>query len=120
MRKFELFYIISTCLQKLSLAMDCRQSKYSLQKFNMYIYIISILGVAFPIHFLCYFKKLHVFAAFYFYLCELKKCLRFIKSYFILEILIFLSFVVSFLVRYVQLKSSFSDKKTSAVKYKTL
>ena len=36
--------------------------------------------------------------------------LRFLKSFFKLEIL-FLSFVVSFLVRYFQLKSFFSDQK---------
>ena len=38
------------------------------------------------------------FAAFYFYIYELKMCPRFWKSYFKLEMLIFLSFVVSFLV----------------------
>ena len=40
--------------------------------------------------------------------------LRFLKSYFKLEILIFLSLAVSF--KYAQLKSSFSDEKRTAVK----
>ena len=71
------------------------------------IYIFSILGVAFTVPLLYYFQKLQllvaknfelIFAALYFYIYQLKKCLRFLKSYFKLEILIFLSFVVSFLV----------------------
>ena len=46
---------------------------------------------------------------------NLKVYLRFLKSYFKLEILIFLPFVVSFLGRYVQLKSSFSAEKNISV-----
>ena len=46
-------------------------------------------------------------------------CLRFLKSYFKLEILIFLAFAVPFFSRYVQLKSSFLTKKISAMKSET-
>ena len=43
-RKFELpFYKINTCLQKLSLTLNCRQKKDSLQIFH--IYLFSILGL---------------------------------------------------------------------------
>ena len=72
-----------------------------------YTYFFSILGVAFLVSLLSYFEKRQVlvvkkfeiiFAALFFCLYELKNCLRFFKSYFWLEILIFLSFVVSFLV----------------------
>ena len=45
-----------------------------------------------------------------------KSCLRFSKSYFKLEILIFLSFVVSFLVDMFGEKAPFLTKKISAVK----
>ena len=45
-------------------------------------------------------------------------CLRFLKCYFKLDINIFVLRGVSF-SRYVQLKSSFSDEKTSAVKSET-
>ena len=44
--------------QKLPLALDCRQSKYSLYISN--IYIFSILGVAFAALFPCYFQKLEL------------------------------------------------------------
>ena len=43
-----------------------------------------------------------------------KICLRFLKSYFKLEILIFLSFVVSFLVDMFNKKSPFLTKNTAA------
>ena len=61
-------------------------------------FFFLILDVAFAIFFLCYFQNLQllvikkfeiIFAALYFYLYELKKCLRFLKSYFKLEILSF-------------------------------
>ena len=48
-----------------------------------------------------------------------KICLRFLKSYFKLEMLILLTFVVSFEVDMLKLKSYFSDKKTSSVKSDT-
>ena len=54
------------------------------------------------------------------HLWALKVCLRFVKSDSKLETLILSSFLVSFFSRYVQLKSSFSDKKPSAVKSETL
>ena len=41
--------------KKLPLSLDCRQSKYSLWIYN--IHILSILGVAFAVPFLCYFQK---------------------------------------------------------------
>ena len=48
------------------------------------------------------------------YLRARKVCLRILKSYFKLEILIFLSFAVYLLVDNVQLKSSFSDEKKTS------
>ena len=48
------------------------------------------------------------------YLWARKVCLRISKSYFKLEILIFLSFVVHLLIDNVQLKSSFSDEKRTS------
>ena len=52
-----------------------------------------------------------IFATLYFYLHELKKCLIFLKSYFKLDILTFLSFVVSFLVDLFNYKAPFLTKK---------
>ena len=46
-------------------------------------------------------------------------CLIFLKSYFKLEILIFLFFVVSFLVDMFNQKTPFLTKKTSLVKSET-
>ena len=43
---------------------------------------------------------------------SLKMCLRFLKSYFKLEILIFLTFLVSFLVDMFNEKAPFLTKKT--------
>ena len=51
------------------------------------------------------------FAAFYFYLYELNKCLIFFKSYFRMETLLFLSFVMSFLEHLFNEKSAFVTKK---------
>ena len=45
---------------KLRLASDCKQSKYSQQIYNSYTYF-SILSVAFAVSFLCYFQKLQLF-----------------------------------------------------------
>ena len=59
------------------------------------------------------------FAALYFYIYELKKCLRFWKSYFKLEILIFLSFVMSFLVDEFNKKAPFLTMKILALKSET-
>ena len=76
------------------------------------IYIFSIMGIAFAALFLCYSQKLQllVIKKFWNIFCCIvllfvwaqKVCNRFLKSYFKLEILIFLSFLVSVLV--VQLK----------------
>ena len=44
--------------KKLPLVLDCGQSKYYLEKFN--IYIFSILGVAFAVPFVCFFQKLQL------------------------------------------------------------
>ena len=60
-----------------------------------------------------------IFATLYFYIYEFKKCLRFLKSYFKLEILIFLSFVVSFSVDMFNSKALFLTKKASVVKSET-
>ena len=74
---------------------------------NIYYTYFSILGVTFTFPFLCYFQKLQLLVKTFstnfccivlLYLWAQNVCLRFLKSYFKLEILIFLSFVVSFLV----------------------
>ena len=79
-------------LEKLPLALDCGQSKYYLQ-----IYIFSILGVALAVLFLCYFQKLQLLV---------------VKNWnnFCCIVLLFVLRGV-FFSRYVQLKSSFPDKK---------
>ena len=107
LRKFQsLFYKIHTknFWKKLPLALDCKQGKYSLLLYN--IHIFSILGVHFPVHFLCYFKKLQVLVVkkFWNYFSSIvlvfvwaqKACPRFLKSYFKFEILFFFSFLTSF------------------------
>ena len=105
-RKFEsLFYKINTCLQKTATYFGLRVEK--IFSVNIYTYF-SILGVDFTVLCLCYIKKLQLLVVKKFwtmicciillYLWAQKVCLRFLKSYFKLEILIFLSVVVSFLV----------------------
>ena len=98
-----LLYRVNTCLRKTTTCNGLRAEQ--IFSVNIYTYV-SILGVAFTLPFICYFQKLKlldikkseiIFAALYFYIYELKKCLRFLKSYFNLEIL-FLFFVVFFLV----------------------
>ena len=97
-RKFEcLFYKINTCLQKTT---TCRQTNV-LSKFIIYMFCFCV-----PL--LCYFQKYQLLVVKKFwtnfccivllYLWAQKMCLRFLKSYFKLKILIFLSFVMSFLV----------------------
>ena len=116
-RNFEtLFCKINRFLQKAIRCIRLRAEKIFLVNIK-YTYF-SILGVAFAVPFLCYFQKLQLLVVKKFwtnfccivllYLWAQKECLRFLNSNFKLEILIFLSFVVS---RYVQLKSSFSDEK---------
>ena len=97
--------LIHVC-KKLPLVLDCGQTKYYLEKFN--IYIFSILGVAFAVPFVCYFQKLQLLVIKKFwdnfwwivllFVWAQKLCLRFLKSYFKLEIVIALSFLVPFLV----------------------
>ena len=101
--KFEsLFYKINTCLQKATTCIGLQAE----QIFSVTIYYtyFSILGVAFTVSFLFYFQKFQLLVVKKFwtnfcrivllYLRAQKICLRFLKSYFRLEI-IFLSFVVS-------------------------
>ena len=90
--------------KKLPLGWDCRQSKYSL-----YIYNIRFLnfGRGFCTPFSMLFRKAPASSGKKFwnnfccivllFVWSQKVCLRFLKSYFKLEILIFLPFVVSFL-----------------------
>ena len=107
MRKLEsFFYKMKPCLQKLPLALDCRQNKYSLQIFN--IHMPSVLGLAFVVLFPCYFQKIQILLIkrfwnnFYrivlLFASAQKVHFSFLKSCFKLEILIFLPFVLSFLV----------------------
>ena len=75
---------------KLQLALDCRQSKYSLQIYN--IHIFSILDVAFAVPFLCKFQKLQLLVLkniwnnfcciVLLFVWPQKECLRFWKSYY--------------------------------------
>ena len=77
--------------------------------------------MAFAVPFLCYFQKLQLLVVKKFwtnfccivllYLWAQKVCLRFLKSYFKLEILIFLSFVVSLLVDMFNEKAHFLKQK---------
>ena len=97
--------LILICKQ-LSLALDCGQTKYSLEKFDIYIYtyIYSILGMAFAVPFLCYFQKLQLlvikkswnnfWCIVLLFVWAQNACLRFLKSYFKLDILIVLYFLV--------------------------
>ena len=117
--KFEsLFYKINTCLQKATTCIGLQAEQ--IFSVNIYYTYFSILGVAFTVSFLFYFQKFQLLVVKKFwtnfcrivllYLRAQKICLRFLKSYFRLEI-IFLSFVVS-CFRCLQLKSSFSDEKS--------
>ena len=121
MRKFEsFFYKINTCLQKATICIVLQVEQ--IFPVNIWYIYFSILGVVFAVPFLSYFQKLQLFVVKKFwnsFCCIVllfvraqKVCPRFLKSYFKLEILIFSSFVVSFVSRYVQLKSSFSDEKS--------
>ena len=106
-RKFEsLFYKINTYLQKTTPCIRLRAEQiFSVD--TKYTYF-SILGVAFTVPFLCYFQKLQLLVVkkiwtnfcwiVLLYLWAEKVCLRFLKSSFKMEMLIFLSLVVSFLV----------------------
>ena len=116
MRKFEsLFYKIHVCLQKTTTCIGLQAE----QKFSVNIYF-SILGVTFAVPFLCYFQKLQLFAALYYYIYELKKCLRFLKTLFQTGDINIFVLCGAFFGRYVQLKSSFSGKKkTLTVKSET-
>ena len=117
-RKLEsLFYKIDTLLQKTTACIRLQAE----QIFTIKIYtFFSILGMASVVPPLFYLQKLQLLVvkkisnnfcsiALLFVWAQ-KVCLRFLKSYLKIRIL-FLSFVVSFFSRYVQLKSSFSDKK---------
>ena len=104
-KKFEsLFYKINKCLQKATTCTGLRAEQ--IFSVNIWYTYFSILGVAFTIPFLCYFQKFQLLVVKKFwtnfccivllYLWAQKVCLRFLKSNFKLEILIFLSFVVFF------------------------
>ena len=106
-RKFESsFYKINPLLQKTNTCIGLRAKQIFLVNIK-YTYF-AILGMAFAVPFLCYFQKLQllvlkkIWTTFccivLVYIWAQKVCLRFLNSYFKLEILIFLSFAVSFLV----------------------
>ena len=90
-----------------------------------YIYFFNSVG-GFCGFFLYYFQKLQLLVTKFFwnnYCCIAhlivwfqKMCFRVLKSYFKLEILIFLSFVVSSLVHILNQNAPFLTKKLSAVK----
>ena len=107
-RKFDsLLYKINTFLQKTTTCTRLRTEQ--IFSVNIWYTYFSILGVAFTVSFLCYFQKLQLLVVKKFwtnicccivllYLWAQKVCLKFLKSYFKLEILIFLSFVMSLFV----------------------
>ena len=110
-RKFKsFFYKINTCLQNYHLYWIAGRANI-LSKYIIYIFFN--FGRGFCLRFLSYvFSKRSsflleknfglIFAALFLYIYEVKKsqivsnCLKFLKSYFKLEILIYLFFVVSF------------------------
>ena len=106
--------LVHVC-KKLPLALDCRHSKYSQQIYS--IHIFSILGVACPpVRVRIWFSSGAVFLE-PLYMSS-KSVSQIFKIYFKLEILIFLSLMVSFLVDMFNL-SSLSNEKTSAVRSET-
>ena len=112
LQNYYMFAKTTTCI---------RLQTWQIFSVNIWYTYFSILGMALAVPFLCYFQKLqhlvvkelwtNFCCVVLLYLWIQKVCLRFLKFCFKLEILIFLSFVVSFFSRYVQLKSFFSDKK---------
>ena len=121
MRKFELlFYKINTCLPKPTTCIGL-QAEQMFSVNTKYPYF-SILSVAFVVPLLSYFQKPQLLAVKRFwtnfccivllYLWAQKVCLKFLKSFFRLQILIFLFFVVSFLVDMFNWKAPFLKKKT--------
>ena len=97
--------------KKVPLALNCKQSRYSM--YIYYIHIFSILRVAFVVFYLCYFPKLQLFVVkkFWHNFCCIVLMTQIFKILFQTEdINIFVSRGV-FFSRYIQLKSSFSDYK---------
>ena len=106
-KKFELFfYKINACLQKTMFCVGLRVEQIFSVSIQ-YTYL-SNLEVTLAVPFLCYFQKFQLLAVkeiwpcfcsiVLLYLWAQKMCLKFLKSYLRLEILMFLSFAVSFLV----------------------
>ena len=111
-RKSESFYKINTCWQKkdkqtkdLPLVLDCWQRKYSLRLYNIHIFQFWARLLQFLSYVISKSFKLLDEKKFWTNFCCIvllywsaqRVCRRFLKSYLKLEILIFLSFVVSFL-----------------------
>ena len=113
--------------KKLPLALGCRQNKYSLLMYNIHILPISKIS-SFCSSFYVLFPKAPASCgkknrnkSFYIvllFVCAQKVCLRFLKSYFKLETLILLFFVVSFQQIYSTKKHLLLTKKSSAAKSK--
>ena len=112
--------LIHVC-KKLSLALACRQSRYSLWIYNIHIFFNFGSGLCGSFSMLfrkaqasCGKKKIlnNFCCSVLLFVWAWKVCLRYLKSYFKLERGVFFN-------RYMQLKSSFSDGKTSAVKSET-
>ena len=98
-----LFYKSNTCLQETTTCIGLQAEQ--IFSVNIQYTYFSILAVTFTVPFLCYFQKLQLLVAeecrsnfccfVLLHLWAEKVCLRFLKSYFKLEILMFLSSVVS-------------------------
>ena len=108
-RKFEsLFHEINRCLQKTTTYIGLLAEQNILCKYLIHIFFQFWAWLFLAVPFLCYFQKLQLLlikkfwkifcCTFLLFVWAQKACLRFLKSYFRLEILIFLSFEVSFLV----------------------
>ena len=114
LRKLELlFYKTNTCLQKATTCAELQAEQiFSAEVqhifFHFWAWFYSSFYMLFPeAPASCGKKNEIIFAAFYFYLWAQKVCLMFLISYFKLEILIFLSFMLSFLLDLFSWKAPF-------------
>ena len=127
-RKFELLlYKINTCFQKnyhlhwIAGRVNIL-SKDIINIFQFWTWLLRFLSyiISKSYSFLLQKHSEQIFATLYFYIYELKKCLKFLKSYFKLEIIIFLSFPVSFLVHMFNWKAPFLTENISSEIWDTL
>ena len=118
LRKFEsLFYKIKAFFHKTCTCVGLQAEQ--IYCVSIYYTYFSVVGVALAVPFLCYFQAppslvkrfWNNFCCILLNLHELKKCLRFLKSYFKVDISRFLFLAMSFLVDMFNLKTPFLTKK---------